>query len=151
LLERATAYWHLGRFEEGVAVLSQVRYPMERRGELLFWRARCLEGLGRWDEAERCYTECNEIVELAIYKWGYAKFLAGRGRWDEARSWIDRAVLKAPEDGAALRLRSELTMMRLRADVKFGKTGVGRRARGMVRGAIDRLRARRFGYGTERT
>jgi hypothetical protein len=37
----------------------------------------------------------------------YAEFLAARGRWDEVQRWVDRALLTAPTDPAALRLRRE--------------------------------------------
>jgi tetratricopeptide (TPR) repeat protein len=104
-LMRVTAYYHLGRFDEGLAVLNTIRYAVERKPSVLFWKGRFNARAGRAAEAEEFYRQCNVVTEEVAYMVGFAEFLAEQDRWEEARQWIDRALALAPLDGAALKLR----------------------------------------------
>jgi hypothetical protein len=44
---------------------------------------------------------------------GLAEFLAAHDRWPEATEWVDRALLLAPNETAALRLRAGIRKARL--------------------------------------
>ncbi|WP_428677247.1 hypothetical protein [Reyranella sp.] len=45
----------------------------------------------------------------------FAEFLATHDRWPEAAEWVDRALLHAPNEKTALRLRTEIRKARLPA------------------------------------
>jgi tetratricopeptide (TPR) repeat protein len=112
-LQRVEAYYHLGRFEEGFVVLDKIRWPLERKSLLLHWKARYCERLGRPADAEAFWRECNGLVEIPAYMAGFAEFLAAHDRWPEAAEWVDRALLRAPNEQTALRLRAEIRKARL--------------------------------------
>ncbi|MDP3239652.1 MAG: GSCFA domain-containing protein, partial [Reyranella sp.] len=112
-LQRVEAYYHLGRFEEGLAVLDKIRWPLERKSLLLHWKARYCERLGRPADAEAFWRECNGLVEIPAYMAGFAEFLAAHDRWPEAAEWVDRALLLDPNETTALRLRAEIRRARL--------------------------------------
>jgi len=114
-LQRVEACYHLGRFEEGFAVLDTIRWPLDRKSLLLHWKARYCEKLGRPSDAEALWRECNGLVENPIYMAAFADFLATRDRWTEAAEWVDRALLRAPNEQTALRLRAEIRKARLPA------------------------------------
>lgn len=107
-LERIVAYYHLQRFEEGLAVLNRTAYDPEKKPLVIYWMARFQERLGRAEEAEALYRECNGLAEQIAYQAAFADFLAAQGRWPEAAEWVDRILVAAPGDKAALRLRTEL-------------------------------------------
>jgi tetratricopeptide (TPR) repeat protein len=104
-LQRIIAYYHLGRYEEGLSILERVRYAQERGPLVIFWKARFNERLGRIEEAEALYDRCNSLAEKTEYMLGFAQFLAGQGRWTEASGWVDRALLHSPNDPEALKMR----------------------------------------------
>ena len=104
-LMRVTAYYHLGRYDEGLAVLNSVRYAVERKPGVLFWKARFNARAGRPVEAEDFYRQCNGLSEDISYMVAFAEFLADQERWDEAVQWIDRALVLSPFYGPALNLR----------------------------------------------
>ncbi len=112
-LQRVEAYYHLGRFEEGFVVLDKIRWPLERKSLLLHWKARYCERLGRPADAEAFWQECNGLVENPAYMAAFAEFLAAHDRWPEAAEWVDRALLHAPNEQTALRLRAEIRKARL--------------------------------------
>lgn len=107
-LERVKAYYHLGRFAEGFVILDQLRWPLERRSLLIHWKARYCEKLGRPEDAEAHWRACNGLVESPAYMAGFAEFLAAHDRWAEAAEWVDRALLRAPNETTALRLRTAI-------------------------------------------
>ena len=107
-LQRIEAYYHLGRFEEGLVVLDRIKWPLERKSLLLYWKARYCERLGRFADAEESLRECNDLVENPAYMAAFAEFLAARERWPEAAKWVDRALLQNPNEKTALRLRTEI-------------------------------------------
>ena len=104
-LMRVTAYYHLGRYDEGLAVLDTVRYAVERKPGVLFWKARFHAKAGRLGEAEDFYRQCNGLSEDIAYMVAFGEFLADQERWDEAAQWIDRALALSPFNGPALKLR----------------------------------------------
>jgi tetratricopeptide (TPR) repeat protein len=104
-LERVVAYYHLERFEEGIALLDRISYPLERKSLVFYWKARFCERLGRDSEAEEHFRYANSLFERADFMTGFAEFLAKRERWPEADEWIHRALLLSPDDTTALRLR----------------------------------------------
>jgi tetratricopeptide (TPR) repeat protein len=112
-LQRVEACYHLGRFEEGFAVLDKIRWPLERKSLLLHWKARYFDKLGRPADAEALWRECNGLAENPAYMVGLAEFLAAHDRWPEATEWVDRALLLAPNETAALRLRAGIRKARL--------------------------------------
>lgn len=112
-LQRVEAYYHLGRFEEGFVVLDKIRWPLERKSLLLHWKARYCAQLGRPADAEAFWRECNGLVENPAYLAAFAEFLAAQDRWPEAAEWVDRALLRDPNEKTALRLRAEIRMARL--------------------------------------
>lgn len=112
-LQRVEACYHLGRFEEGFAVLDKIRWPLERKSLLLHWKARYFDKLGRPADAEALWRECNGLAESPAYMVGLAEFLAAHDRWPEATEWVDRALLLAPNETTALRLRAEIRKARL--------------------------------------
>ena len=112
-LQRVEAYYHLGRFEEGFVVLDKIRWPLERKSLLLHWKARYCAKLGRPADAEAFWRECNGLVENPVYLAAFAEFLAAQDRWPEAAEWVDRALLRDPNEKTALRLRAEIRMARL--------------------------------------
>ncbi len=112
-LQRVEACYHLGRFEEGFAVLDKIRWPLERKSLLLHWNARYFDKLGRPADAEALWRECNGLAESPAYMVGLAEFLAAHDRWPEATEWVDRALLLAPNEATALRLRAEIRKARL--------------------------------------
>ncbi len=107
-LQRIIAYYHLNRFDEGLALLDRATYDLVARPLVIYWKARFLEKLGRVDEAETFYRECNQLAEQVAYQAAFADFLAGQERWVEAAEWVDRILVAAPGDKTALRLRTEL-------------------------------------------
>ncbi|WP_422009656.1 GSCFA domain-containing protein [Reyranella sp.] len=114
-LQRVEAYFHLGRLEEGLVVLDKISWPLERKSLLLQWQARYCEKLGRPADAEALWRECNDLVENPVYMAAFAEFLAKNDRWPEAAEWVDRALLQAPNETTALRLRTEIRKARLPA------------------------------------
>ena len=107
-LQRIIAYYHLNRFEEGLALLDRTTHDLVSRPLVIYWKARFLEKLGRVDEAETFYRECNQLAEQVAYQSAFADFLAAQGRWAEAAEWVDRILVVSPGDKTALRLRTEL-------------------------------------------
>jgi Flp pilus assembly protein TadD len=103
--QRIIAYYNLGRYEEGWAVLARMRFPPNRAPLFIYWKARFSERLNRPAEAEAFYRECNGMAENALYMTSFAEFLAAQGRWDEVQVWVDRILLIAPANPDALRLR----------------------------------------------
>lgn len=114
-LQRVEAYYHLGRFEEGLVVLDKIRWPLERKSLLLHWKAQYCEKLGRPADAEAFWRECNGLVEIPVYMAAFAEFLAAHDRWPEAAEWVDRTLLLDPNEKTALRLRAEIRKARLPA------------------------------------
>lgn len=108
-LERIAAYYHLGRFEEGLAVLNDTRRRAGKRDVFLDWKARLLEGLNRHDEAEACFRECNSSFEQPQYMLHFVQFLVARDRQVEAAELLEKCLLVAPGDREALKLRAELS------------------------------------------
>ena len=94
-LQRITAYYELGRYEEGLAVLDTVRFPLERRALILHWKARFNARLGRTETAETLFEQSNAITEDVLYLTAYAAFLSDQERWDEAAGWVNRALIFA--------------------------------------------------------
>jgi tetratricopeptide (TPR) repeat protein len=137
-LQRITAYYELGRYEEGLAVLDTVRFPLERRALILHWKARFNARLGRTETAETLFEQSNAITEDVLYMTAYAAFLSDQERWDEAAGWVNRALIFAPSDRAALELRRKL---RGRSGVALvepaGKRGPFRRLLRAARRAIS--------------
>lgn len=107
-LQRVEAYYHLGRFEEGFVVLDKVPWPLERKSLLLQWKARYCERLERPADAEALWRECLGLVQNPAYMAAFADFLATHDRWPEAAEWVERALLRAPNEQTALRLRAEI-------------------------------------------
>jgi tetratricopeptide (TPR) repeat protein len=107
-LQRVIAYYHLQRFEEGLAVLNQTAHDSVAKSQVIYWKARFLEKLDRADEAEASYRECNQLGEQIAHQSAFADFLAAQGRWVEAAEWVDRILVASPGDKTALRLRTEL-------------------------------------------
>ena len=114
-LQRVEAYFHLGRLEEGLVVLDKITWPLERKSLLLHWKAQYCERLERPADAEAIWRECNDLVESPAYMAALAEFLATHDRWPEAAEWVDRALLHAPNEKTALRLRTEIRKARLPA------------------------------------
>lgn len=106
--QRIIAYYHLNSFDEGLALLDRATYDLVARPLVIYWKARFLEKLGRVDEAESFYRECNQLAEQVAYQATFADFLAAQERWVEAAEWVDRILVAAPGDKTALRLRTEL-------------------------------------------
>lgn len=107
-LTRATAYYHLGRLAEGLAVLDAIHYAVERKPAVLFWKARFNARLGCSAKAEDFFRQCNELAEDVPYMTAFAEFLADEERWGEAAEWIDRALALSPFHGPALKLRRKV-------------------------------------------
>ena len=134
-LERAIAYYHLGRLEEGLAVLNAVRHANERRPIVTYWKARVCEKLGRMAEAEEHYNLANTLVDEVHVKLAFAEFLAGQRRWQEVSPLLDQILVRSPLDPTALRLRAELQ----RSTGKANDTAVtGSRIVGGLRHAMRR-------------
>jgi tetratricopeptide (TPR) repeat protein len=112
-LQRVEAYYHLGRFDEGFVVLDNIRWPLERKSLLLHWKGRYCERLGRLEDAEGFWRECNGLVENPAFMAAFAEFLAAHDRWPEAADWVDKALLNNPNEKTALRLRAEIRRVRL--------------------------------------
>lgn len=107
-LERARAYFHLGRYEEGWELLGKVRYALDKGPLILHWKARFLEKLGRFDEAEALHAQCTGMNESPEFMLAFAEFLLERDRNEEAGQWVRRALALAPNDKNALRLLGRL-------------------------------------------
>lgn len=121
-LVRAEACYNLGRYEEGLAAVT--RLPGVDGANALkvsLWRARLLEKLERFEEAETLYRECNTEVEDFEYMLAYAQFLSARGRLDEARGWLSKAIARQPHDATALRLRASIAFARGASDPAAGR------------------------------
>ncbi|TDR89064.1 GSCFA domain-containing protein [Enterovirga rhinocerotis] len=119
-LERAKAYYHLGRFEEGRSLLDTVRADPISGPLVVYWKAMFCEALGQFEEAEAHFRECNGAAEAASYRTGFAKFLLARGRIDEASEWNDRALRSAPLNTDALGLRVQIAGGRAAAPFRRG-------------------------------
>lgn len=109
-LVRAEACYRLERFEEGLAALTHVTIDGENHVNATLWKARLLEKLGRFDEADESFQQCVTEIETFENLLAYAQFLAGRGRLDEARERLSRAILLKPHDPQALTLRAQLAL-----------------------------------------
>lgn len=130
-LQRVVAYYHLGRFEEGLALLNSITYARERKALVIFWKARFLDKLGRDAEAEAHFRQCNGLVEEVAYMVAFAEFLAARDRWSDTAEWVDRALQYAPNEQAALRLRAQYRQRGLAA--RGGATGGDRSSNALGR------------------
>jgi hypothetical protein len=91
LMGHANALLELGRFQEALARLEQVK-ALGREGEtpqvaLAF--ARALEGLGRFDEADAPYRYAADRVPGLEAGGRYVAFLAKAGRKDDARIGLE--------------------------------------------------------------
>ncbi len=126
-LVRAESYYNLGRYEEGLAALTRLPAVDEANAlKVSLWRARLLEKLERFDEAETLHRQCNSEVEAFDYLFAYAQFLAARGRPDEARERLARAIALRPHDTEALRLRARIEFAADPAGTRGKRTsGVG--------------------------
>jgi tetratricopeptide (TPR) repeat protein len=109
-MQRIIAYYHLQRYDEGIAVLNGLRQAHAAGVSMVYWKARYLEKLNRPAEAEEFFRRCNTISEQAPFMLGFAEFLAGQKRWAEAVEWVDHALLTAPNNKAALKLRNEIAI-----------------------------------------
>lgn len=108
-LLRAEAFYNLGKYEEGLAALTKLAAVNEGSALVVaLWKARLLEKLQRFDEAELLHQQCNTEVENFKYMVAYAEFLAARDRRDDARRWVDKAIALRPYDPQALRLRAQI-------------------------------------------
>lgn len=123
-LLRAEAYYHLGKYEEGLAALTRLAAVNEGSALVVaLWKARHLEKLQRFDEAELLHQQCNTEVENFKYLVAYAEFLEARGRSDEARRWLGKAIALRPYDPQALRLRAQIERGDAPSDART--TGMG--------------------------
>lgn len=144
-LQRIVAYYHLGRYEEGLAVLNSITYALERKALVIHWKARFCERLGRHAEAEAHHRDCNGLVEDLGYMVAFAQFLAARGRWPEAAGWIDRVLLQSPNERTALQLRAEYRRQNLPArggDARPARWSVSSLARALPFGLGPRISRR---------
>lgn len=119
-LVRAEACYHLERYEDGLAVIDN--FPVDGGNALsvALWKARLLEKLARFDEADVLYRECNTEVDSFDHLLAYAQFLVARDRRDEAREWLARAIRLRPYDAQALSLRAQIALRRGARDAKAG-------------------------------
>lgn len=124
-LQRVIAYYHLGRFEEGSKLLDTLRYAMERKPLILFWKARFYEKLGRMAEAEEHFRQCNGMADDTNYRMGFAAFLAAQDRWSEVPEWIDAVLKIQPNHREALELRTALRRRQPDAGRADGDAGAG--------------------------
>jgi tetratricopeptide (TPR) repeat protein len=107
-LERVTAYYHLDRLEEGLAILESIKNANERRPTVFYWKARFCEKLGRTEEADQHYRYTNTLVDEVSFKAAYADFLGSQKRWDELAELTDQMLLRSPAEPTALRWRAVL-------------------------------------------
>lgn len=107
-LVRAEACYNLERYEDGLAAIRSVSVDGANALNVALWKARLLEKLDRFDEAEALYRESNTEVESFDHILAYAQFLFARGRRDEALDWLARAIALRPQDAQALRLRAQM-------------------------------------------
>jgi tetratricopeptide (TPR) repeat protein len=107
-LQRVIAYYHLGRYAAGLALLNRIVFALERRPTVLYWKARFSERLGRVAEAEDFYRQCTGIDEDVTFKVAFAEFLAAQDRWAEAAGVVEAILLEKPYEETALRLSAEL-------------------------------------------
>lgn len=107
-LERATAYYYLRRYDEGLALLNRLKLAAESKPSVIYWKARFCEKLERPVEAEELYRRCISFGDRATFLLAYAEFLFGQKRWTDALEWVDRILLVAPENVDALKLRTEI-------------------------------------------
>src|SRR5262249_33817330 len=105
-LERATAYYHLGRFEEGLAVLNAIQFADSATPRVRYWKGRFCEKLGRFDDADTAYKSATTLAEDLPFKTAYAEFLALQNRWREASELVDQILRASPSDTTGLRLRA---------------------------------------------
>ena len=108
-IQHAIACCQLGRWKEGLAVLAPLTHAWDLDGVILFWKARCHEGLGNLKEAEACYRRCMDITENAPYMTTFAEFLVARNEAGEALEWVNRALALSPVDEKALTLKLALS------------------------------------------
>jgi len=108
-LERIAAYYNLGRFEEGLAILGDNSRRAGKRFVFMDWKARFLERLDQYDEAEALFRRCNSGTEEPLFMLHFAQFLAGRDRPEEALDWLEKCLLLAPHQAEALKLRADLS------------------------------------------
>jgi tetratricopeptide (TPR) repeat protein len=114
-LERTVAYYHLDRLDEGLAVLGGIAFPAEAKAQVLYWKGRFCQKLGRIDEAEQHYRYASTIVDDVHIRITYAEFMAERDRWDEVARLVDQILLQWPLEPRALRLRADLRQKNLPA------------------------------------
>ena len=114
-MQRVEAYFHLGRLEEAVALVDGLKFALDAKPTVIFWKARLCERLGRHGEAEDLYRQCNQMSEDTAFMLAYAAFLVARERPEDAVVWIDRVLAITPRDRDALTLRTDLAARNRRA------------------------------------
>jgi tetratricopeptide (TPR) repeat protein len=137
-LQRIIAYYHLGRYDEGLAILEKVRYAHERGPLVIFWKARFNEKLGRVSEAEDLYRQCNGLAENLDYMLAFARFLSAQARWTEANAWVDRAIIFSPTNTDALKMRRAYRRKVPVSDKEGDGAGLGERLLGALRGPAEK-------------
>ncbi|GIW85095.1 MAG: hypothetical protein KatS3mg107_0755 [Gemmataceae bacterium] len=89
----------LGEFEK--VLRHYARASGEERVPEKEWRkGLALEGLGRWDEAEKLYDEWEGRAEGDLQLWmrlGKARCRMAKGDWEEARRWRAMVLLRSGE------------------------------------------------------
>lgn len=109
-LVQTEACYHLGRYEEGLASITNVAIDGVNSLNIALWKARILEKLDRFEEAEELFQQCNTEVESFEHLLAYAQFLVARGRRDDALQWLNRALKLRPRGARALRLRAQIAL-----------------------------------------
>lgn len=140
-LQRAIAYYHLGRLEEGLAVLERLQFVLDHKPLILFWKAKFAARLGRIDEAEELFRQCNGLAEETSYMVGFAEFLADQERRQEARHWVDSALALKPFDQTALRLRRTVSGPRVQTVRASGTISLATKAVWLWQALTGRFRA----------
>ncbi len=103
-LQRIEAYYHLGRFEEGLVVLDEDQMAPRAQIAAALLEGAILRAAGTICRRRRSLRECNDLVENPAYMAAFAEFLAARERWPEAAEWVDRALLRESQRKDSLAL-----------------------------------------------